>query len=180
MWLVQEKRFLLSILRQLENMVLPMLIVGVILLAIVVYICLRILKNVVIGILLIAVVFFASFMIFGSFPTLRDIPVIGQFLPATPSSPGEAIIVLRDLLYHLDIVGYSRDAQGNLLVAVINTGKAPLTNLTVYVDDSMVGILNSVKQTLASREAEIVQTDFKGPFSSILAATNEANSTFSV
>ena len=158
-------------------MVLPMIIVGILILAIVVYIALKVLKNIVIGVALIALVLVASFIIFGSFPSLSDVPFLGQFLPQTPTTPGEAIIALRDVLYHLDIVGYSRDSQNSLLVAVMNTGKASLTGMKVYVDNATVGILNPVAQTLPSKDAEIIQTNWTGPFSSIFVMTDQANAT---
>ena len=158
-------------------MVLPMLIIGVILLLIVIYIALKILGNAIYGIVLIVLVLFASFLIFGSIPNPREIPIIGQFLPSIPT-PGDVVVYVKNVFYNVDILGYSRDAQSNLLISVMNTGKSPVSNFTVYVDDQKANILNSIKPTLNSKEVAIIQTDWKNSFSSILVQTNQVNATF--
>lgn len=158
-------------------MVVP-IIVGIALLLIVIYIALKILKNIVFGIILIGLALFASFLIFGSIPNLRDIPFIGKLLPVIPTTPGEVVIAVKNILYNVDILGYSRDSQGNLLIAVMNTGKSSVSNFTVYVDNQKTNILNPIKPTLNSKTVEIIQTDWKSSFSSILVQTNEVNATY--
>jgi len=158
-------------------MVVP-IIIGVALLLIVIYIALKILKNIVFGIILIGLALFASFLIFGSIPNLREIPFIGKLLPTIPTTPGEVVIAVKNILYNIDILGYSRDSQSNLLIAVMNTGKSSVSNFTIYVDNEKANILNSIKPTLSSKAVEIIQTDWKSSFSSILVQTNEANATY--
>ena len=69
-------------------------IIGIIILAIIIFVTIRIVKNVLIGVVLIGLILFASFVILGSIPSLRSIPVIGPILPRVPSSLGEVISII--------------------------------------------------------------------------------------
>ena len=158
-------------------MVVP-IIIGILLLVVVIYIILKVLKNVVVGVAMVFLILFASFFIFGSIPNLRDIPVIGGMLPNMPTTTGDFVLAIKNILYNVDILSYSRDSQDNLLVNVVNTGKNSISNFRVYVDNQKVNILNQVKSTLNSKEVVTIQTDWKNSFNSILVQTNEANATY--
>lgn len=154
------------------------LLIGIALLLIVIYIGFKILKNVLLGIVLIVLVAIASFLILGYVPSPRDIPIIGQFFPSIPTTPEGVVIAIKDILHNINIVDVNRDSQNNLLIAVANTGKQSVSGLKVFVDNQTAGILNSIKDPLGSGEVTIIQTNWKGNFTSILIQTNEANATF--
>jgi hypothetical protein len=158
--------------------VLP-LIFGIIILAILVYIGIRIFKNLVVGILLIALVLIVSFLILGSFPDLQSIPFIGKYLPKIPSTTGEAISAIRKFFYSLEIVNVARDNQNNLLITVANTGKLSLSNFKVFVDGEYTPMINKPKDPLNSGEITVLQVDWKGNFNKILVQTGQANALFS-
>lgn len=154
------------------------IIIGIILLAIAVYIGVKILKNIIIGFVLICLVILASFLIFGSIPNLRDIPIIGQYLPKIPTSPGEVVVSIKNILYNLEILNVNRDSQNNLLITVVNTGKLEVSGFNVSVDNQTVRIINSPKDPLKSGESTIIQTDWNKGFSEILVQTKQVNATY--
>jgi len=159
-------------------MVLP-LIFGIIILAILVYIGLRIFKNLLVGTLLIALVLITSFLIIGSFPDLQSIPLIGKYLPKIPSSTGEAVSAIRKFFYSLEIVNVARDNQNNLLITVTNTGRLSLSNFKVFVDGDYTIITNKPKDPLSAGETTVLQVDWKNSFNKILVQTDQANALFS-
>lgn len=159
-------------------MVIPA-IVGIILLAIIVYVVLKILKNLVLAFVLIALVFIASFFIFGSLPDLKTIPYIGQFIPKLPSTTGEAIAVIKNVFYSVEILSTSRDSQNDLLVTVANTGKLDASNFKIFVDGQQVSIINDPTDPLKSGKTTVIQTDWNKDFSYLLVQTKNANATFS-
>ena len=65
------------------------LIFGFLILAIAVFIAVRILGNVAIGVTLIALVLLASYLLLGSFPSLKTIPVLGSYIPKILKTTGE-------------------------------------------------------------------------------------------
>jgi len=158
-------------------MVLP-LIFGIIILAILVYIGMRIFKTLVIGILLIVLVFIDSFLIFGSFPDLQAIPFIGRYLPKLPSSVGDAFSSIRKFFFNLEIVDVSRSGE-NLLITVANTGKLSLSNFKVFIDGEYTTIINKPKDPLKSGELTVLQVGWNGNFNKILVQTDQANALFS-
>ncbi|MFH7882606.1 MAG: hypothetical protein QW140_02730 [Candidatus Aenigmatarchaeota archaeon] len=150
-------------------------IFGIILLVIVVYISLKILQNIAIGIVLIVLVLFASYLILGSIPTLRDIPIVGgylqnffeKFLPKIPRTTGEAIGIVKEILYHIEILNVERDSEQNLLITLANTGKLEVSSFKFFVDGNEVKVLNKPKDPLKSKEVTVFQVDWKGNFSNI-------------
>jgi hypothetical protein len=158
-------------------MVLP-LIFGIIIVAIIVYIGIRILKSLVIGIVLVALVLIVSFLILGSFPNLQSIPFIGKYLPKLPST-GEAISAIRKFFYSLEIVNVARDDENNLLITVANTGKLSLSNFKVFVDGEYVTMLNKPKEPLNSGEITVLQVNWKDNFHKVLVQTDQTNALFS-
>ena len=158
---------------------------GVVLLLIIIYISLKILKNIVIGIVLIVLVFFASYLILGSVPTLKDIPIIGgylqnffeRFLPKI-STTGEAIGIIKEILHHIEILNVERDSEQNLLITLANTGKLEVSGFKVFVDENEAKILNKPKDPLKSKEVTVFQVDWKANFSKIEVKSLEASATY--
>ncbi len=159
---------------------------GIILLVIIIYISLKLLQNVVTGIILIVLVFFASYLILGSIPTLRDIPIIGtylqnffeRFLPRIPGTTGEAIGVVREILYHIEILNVERDCEQNLLITLANTGKLEVSGFKIFIDGNEVKLLNQPKDPLKSKEVTVFQVDWKGNFSKIEVKGLEASASY--
>jgi len=156
------------------------IIFGIILLGIAIYIGIKILKNIIMGFILICLVILASFLIFGSIPNFRDIPIIGQYFPKIPTSPEEVLVSIKNLIYNLEILNVNRDAQNNLLITVVNTGKLEVSGFNVSVDNQTVHIINSPKDPLKSGEVTIIQTDWNTSFSEILVQTKQVNATYRV
>jgi len=159
-------------------MVLPA-IFGIIILVVIVYVVLKILKNLVLAFVLISLVFIASYFIFGSLPDLKTVPIIGQFIPKFPSTTGEAVAVIKNVFYSIEILSTSRDSQDNLLVTVVNTGKLDASSFKIFVDGQQVKIINNPADPLKSGKTTVIQTDWNKDFSSILVQTKNANATFS-
>lgn len=159
-------------------MILP-LIFGLIIIAIVVFVFLRIIGRIFLGVALIFLVFIASYLIIGSFPDLQAIPIIGPYLPKIPATPGEAIAYIRDVFYSIDILSTSRDSENNLLITVANTGRNDVSNFTVFINNQSVSILNEPKDPLKSKEVTVLQTNWKANFTTILVRTDQANAAYS-
>lgn len=153
------------------------LIIGVVLLIFAIFLVIRIFKSIIEGIILIAMVVLACYFIFGSLPSIENIPFIGgliqKFIPKFPTSIEEVIVKIKGVAYSLDILGVSRDSENNLLITVINTGKLDLSEFKVYVDNKRVEILNEQKQPLKSGKALVLQVNWKEDFSKIEVQTKE-------
>jgi len=158
-------------------MVVPV-IIGVLILLIVIYVAFRILKNLVFGLILIVVILFAAFLIFGSLPDLRSIPVIGQLIPRLPTSTGDAIAIIKNVFYNIDILGVTRDSASNLLITVANTGKLSVSELKVFIDNETARIINNPKDPLPSKETTIIQVDWKNLFKEITVQTKQVSANF--
>ena len=154
------------------------LIFGIIILGIAVFIAVRIVGSITVGIVLIAMVFVASYFILGSFPNLKSIPIIGQFLPEF-STTDQAIAVIKNVFFNIDIISVSRDVENNLLVTVANTGKLDVSGFKVFVDNKTVNIINNPKDPLKSKETTIIQTDWKNGFAIITVETKQAKAVYS-
>ena len=83
------------------------LIFGLLIFGIVIYIAFKVLHNVVMGILLILLVFVASYLILGSFPSLKSVPIIGKYLPNT----GDVIATIKNILHNIEILNVARDSE---------------------------------------------------------------------
>jgi len=153
-------------------------IIGIVLLAIVGYVSFRVLQNVFLGFVLVGITFVASLLIFGSFPSFRQIPVIGGLFPQIPGSVGDFIVAVRNIFYHIDILGVSRDSDNDLLVAVINSGKLSLSNFNVSVDNHTVQIMNKIDNPLPSGKTAVIEVNWKNDFSQIVVSTKNAEATF--
>lgn len=154
------------------------LIIGIILIVIVIYVALKILKSIIIGVVLIILVLLASFFIFGSLPSLKDIPIIGGLFPSIPTTPEGVVIAIKNILYSIDVLEVSKDSQGNLLVAIANTGKLDVSGIKIFVDNQTARIINNPKDPLKSGEATVIQTDWNQTFSRVLIQTAQVNTTY--
>ncbi len=146
---------------------------GVALLVVVVYIIFRVIGNIALGALLVLVVFLASYLLLGSFPSLGDVPIIGNFIPTT----GKAIVVIKDFAHSMDVIGVSPISNGNLLVTVANTGQLVLYNFTALVDDQSVDILNE-KDSLKSGDVVVFELNWKEDFKRIVIKTDQVEATY--
>jgi len=156
-------------------MVLP-IIVGIILFLIAIYIGFKILKNIFLGLIVIVLILISSFLMFGSIQIFRKIPFIGRFFPEIPTPEG-VIVAIKDIFYSVDIIEVSKDSEENLLIAIANTGKFEVSNLTIFIDNQTTGIINTPKDPLKSGEITIIQTNWNTDFSEILVQTKQVNAT---
>jgi hypothetical protein len=154
------------------------IIIGIILLAIVIFVTLKIVKNVIIGIVLIGLVLFASFLILGSIPNLKTIPVIGPALPRVPTSLTEVLSVIKRIFYEIKILDVSRDSENRVLITIKNNGRLKVSNFSVFVDGKIANIINKPKDPLNSGEITSLQTDWKNVFSQIIVQTSRVNATY--
>jgi len=152
-------------------------IIGILILAIVIFVAIRIVKNVLIGIALIGLILLASFLILGSIPNLRSIPIIGPRLPRVPSSLGEVIGVIRKIFYEIKILDVSRDSKNQILITIKNTGRLKASNFSVFVDNETTKTINKPKDPLNSGEITTIQTDWKKNYSEILVQSPMVNAT---
>jgi hypothetical protein len=128
---------------------------------------------------------FASYLIFGSVPSFKQIPIIGWIIekisPKLPTSPENIIAMIKGVAYNLDILGVNRDANGNVLISVTNTGKLSLSGFKAYVDNKKVNILNEPKDSLPSGKTIILQLDYRDEFLKVEIQTKEgASSIFEI
>lgn len=156
-------------------------IFSLLVLVIVLYISMRVLGNIFYGLLLIGLIFVANFLILGSFPNLKEVPLIGKWLPdlsGFPRTTGEAINVIRSVFYKLDIIGNSRASSGNLLVIVANRGKTELGGFNVTVDGQTVDVLNEPKDPLKSGESTVIEVDWTKDFDKIEVKTPKTTASY--
>jgi hypothetical protein len=154
------------------------IIIGIVILAIIIFTVIRVVKNVLIGLALICLVLALSYLVLGSLPNLRNIPIIGPRLPRVPSTMGELITLIKKFFYNLKILEVSRDSQNRLLIVVQNTGKFSVSNFSVYVDDKPVRIVNEPTDPLESGKTTAIQTDWEEAFMKILVRTSRVNATY--
>ncbi len=154
------------------------IIIGVAILAIVIYVAFKMMGSIVVGLGLIAIVFVASYFILGSVPNLREVPIIGRYLPELPTTTGDAIAIIRNVLYSLKVLDVSRDIDGRLLVSVANTGKMELSGFKVFVDGQQVSVLNNIEDSLSSGKVAILQLDWSSDYSEIEVKTNRVTVTY--
>ena len=154
------------------------IIIGIIILAIVIFVVIRIVKNLLIGVALIALILIASFLILGSIPSLRSIPIIGPRLPAFPSTLGEVVAIIKKIFYEIKILDVSRDSNNQILLTIKNTGRLKASNFSVFVDNKTTKIINEPKDPLDSDEITTLQTDWKKDFSEILIQSLKVNATY--
>ena len=153
-------------------------IIGVIILAIVIYVAFKMIGSIAVGLGLIAIVFVASYFILGSVPDLRAVPIIGKYLPEFPSTTGEAIAIIRNVFYSLKVLDVSKDAEGKLLVTVANTGKMELSGIKIFIDGQQVGVLNNPEDPLESGKVTVMQLDWKEAYTKIEIRSSQGSFTY--
>ena len=146
---------------------------GVALLVVAVYIIFRIIGNIAMGALLVLIVFLASYLLIGSFPSLGNVPFIGNFIPTT----GKTIAVIKDFAYSTDIIGVSTSSDENLLVTLVNTGQLEISNFTAHVDGQKVDILNT-KDSLKSGDVVVFELGWKDDFNNVLITSDKAEAVY--
>lgn len=156
------------------------IIIGILILAVVIFVAIRIVKNVIIGIALIGLVLLASFLIVGSIPSLRSIPIIGPALPRVPTSLTEVVSIIRRIFYEIKILGVSRDSENRVLITIKNTGRLKASNFSVFVDNKTAKIINKPNDPLNSGEMTTIQTDWEKDYSEILVQSLRANATYEI
>lgn len=154
------------------------IIIGLILLAIIVFTVIRVVKDVLLGLVLIGLTLLAAFLILGFVPNIRSIPIIGPLLPEIPTSLTGAIELVWRFFRNLKIIDVSRDAKNNLLITVSNVGRLQLSGFKVYVDNKTTKIVNKPKDPLKPGETTTIQTDWNKYFSEIIIQTSRLNVTY--
>lgn len=154
------------------------IIIGILILAIIVYTMFKIVKNLIVGLILIFFALIAGYLILGSIPSPRLIPIIGPLLPQVPSS-SDIFTYIKSIFRNVQIADVDRDANNDLLIVVINAGKLQISNFTVYVDNSTTNIINKPRDPLESDQITVIQTDWKKDFKEILVQTSSVNATYS-
>jgi hypothetical protein len=154
-------------------------IIGILILGVIIYTMLKIVKNVVVGIVLIFFALVAGYLILGSIPSPRSIPVIGPLFPEIPSEPLSIISYVKKIFRNIEIADVSRDDENNLLITVVNAGKLQVSNFTVYVDDKKTNIINKPEDPLKPSQITVIQTDWAKDFMKILVQTSNINATYS-
>lgn len=156
------------------------LLFGFIILGIAIYIAFKVFHSVTIGIALVLLVFISSYLILGSFPELGKVPLIGKYLDNIPRIGGDAIAVIKNVLYKIEILNVARDSGNNLLVTVANTGKTDASNFKVLVDNKTAEIINNPKDPLKSGQITVIQLDWKGNFTTILVQTDKSSTKYEI
>jgi hypothetical protein len=154
------------------------LIFGILILGAVVFIAFKVLHNVVIGIALILLIFMSSYLILGSVPNLKSVPLIGNFLPSVPNTSGDAVAAIKNILHNVEILSVTRDSQNNLLVTVSNTGKGEVSNFKFFVDNSSTKILNNPRDPLKSGDVTVFQLHWKVNYVNIILNSDQVNATY--
>jgi len=154
------------------------IIIGILILAVIVYTMFKIVKNLIVGLILIFFALIAGYLILGSIPSPRSIPIIGPLLPQVPS-PSDVFSYIKKIFRNVQVADVDRDANSNLLIVVVNAGKLQVSNFTVYVDNSTANIINKPSDPLESGKITVIQTDWKKDFKEILVQTSSVNVTYS-
>jgi len=153
------------------------LIFGILILVIVIFVAMRIFSNIILGGILIGLILLASYLILGSLPTLNSIPLIGKYIPKLTIG-GEAVLLAKNKIFSMEVVEVSRDVENNLLITVANTGKMPLSNLKVFVDEQASNIINKPKDPLNPKEFTTIQVDWNKSFEKILIKSDQKSILF--
>jgi hypothetical protein len=153
------------------------IIIGIAILAIIIYTMFKIVKNIIVGLILIFFALIAGNLILGSLPSPRSIPIIGPLFPQVPSST-DIISYITRFFRNVEILDVSRDSNNNLLITVTNAGRLQVSNFTVYVDDNQAKIINKPTDPLKSGQTTVIQTDWNKDFTKISVNTTSVNVTY--
>ena len=159
-------------------MVLP-IVIGIIILVIVIFTIIKIAQNLIVGVALIALTLVAAYLIIGYLPTFKNIPIIGPYIPEIPTSFTGLITWVKRYFQNIEISEISKDAKNNLLITIENTGKFEVSNISIYVDNKSVDIINKPKDPLKPGEVTSIQTDWNKDFHEIIIQTPKLNASYS-
>jgi len=152
------------------------LVFGLVIFAIVLVVVFKILKEILVGLVLVLLVVVASTLVLGYFDA-SSIPFIGSWIPKFSNT--SIVVIVKNMLYKMEILSVARDADNNLLISVTNTGTLDLSGFNVIVDNTTVGIKNKILP-LKSGQTTILQTDWNKDFVKILVKTQDATATYTV
>ena len=149
------------------------LVFGIGILFVVSYIIFRVIGNIAFGVALIAGIFVASYLLVGAVPNLGNVPVLGAFIPKT----GNAIAIVKDYAYSMDMLGVSNSSQGNIIVTAVNTGKLELKEFAASVDGQNASILNNI-DSLKSGNVYAFEIDWKDSYSRVTINAYNAQASY--
>ena len=153
------------------------IIIGILILAVIVFTIVRIVKNIIVGLILVGFLLLISYVFLGSFPNLREIPIIGPKLPRIPSI-GEFIGFLRKA-YQIKIIKVFRGSENQIMITIKNVGNFAVSNFSLLVDNKPVNIINRIKSSLKPGEMGTIETNWKEDFNNITIIASEINVTYS-
>jgi hypothetical protein len=160
-----------------KNMILP-IIIAIIILAIIIFTIIKTIQNLIVGVSLIAIILVAAYLLLGYVPSLKGIPIIGPYIPSMPTI-ADMITWIKRYFRNVEINEVSRDSENNLLIIITNTGKFQVSNISVFVDNKSVNIINEPKDPLKYGETTSIQTDWDEDFSEIIVQTSKFNVSYS-
>jgi len=131
---------------------------GIIILVILIFTSIKIIGSLFKGLLLIGLTLLASYLIFGSLPSLSSIPFSGSF-------------------NKLKIVGVSRDTNNSLLVAVNNVGFSETKISKVLVNNQEVQIINGIEK-IDPHKTDILQVNWNQDFNTIEIQSSVGKATY--
>jgi hypothetical protein len=160
---------------------------GIMILAVVIYVSVKVIGNVLYGTVLIGLIMLASYLIIGALPDLKQVPLIGAFVPDVSwmsgagsgiSTTGDVINVLKDVIYGLRVIGVTRSSSGTLLVTIANAGSLDLHGFRVIVDGQEARVLNSPKSPLRSGESTVIEADWQKPYGKVTVWSLESSADY--
>jgi hypothetical protein len=166
-----------------ENMIFTALF-GILILGAVIYVSMKVIGNVLYGAVIVGLILLASYLIIGSIPDLKQVPLIGAYVPDLSwvggqiSTTGDVINVLKNVVYALRIIGVGRSSSGSLLITVANAGTTDLHGFRVMVDGQEARVLNSPKSPLRSGESTVIEAGWAKPFSKVTVWSLESSADY--
>lgn len=123
----------------------PQAFLGIVVLIIIIVYFLRTLKDIMQGVILIVLALIASGLIIGGTPEIGNLPMIGQYF-STQSMvggiPGTILEKVEQVAWNMEILGVQKDAEGNLMIIVQNTGQFALEGIKIKANNQTLHILN--------------------------------------
>lgn len=133
-------------------------ILGWIILAVAVWTAFRMFHNLLKGGLLILLAVIATSLVIGGTPELGSLPVVGPVFPQGNLNSSEIIIAVKGFAWGLKVLSVDRAGNGDMLLAVANTGQLDLSGYKVFVQNQQVPIVNLPKEPLKKGETTVIET----------------------
>ncbi len=135
-------------------------ILGLVILAVAVWTAFRIFHSIFKGLLLIGLAIIATSLVIGGTPELGSLPLVGSILPQYANfSSSEVVAAAKGIAWGIKIIAVERAGNGNMLVAVENTGQLDLSEYKVFVNGQQVPIINLPKAPLKKGEGAVLETN---------------------